>query len=73
MLFVDLIIITLFLHSLLGYEGLEVINPEGGTDDVEEEAKRGRWKQEVPTHKHITTLNYSYLLAKLFYFFILFS
>lgn len=32
---------------LLGYEGLEVINPEGGTDDAEEEALRGRWKQEV--------------------------
>jgi hypothetical protein len=32
---------------LLGYEGLEVINPDGGTDDAEEEALRGRWKQEV--------------------------
>lgn len=33
--------------SLLGYEGLEVINPEGGAEDAEEEAQRGRWKQEV--------------------------
>jgi len=32
---------------LLGYEGLEVINPDGGSDDAEEEALRGRWKQEV--------------------------
>jgi hypothetical protein len=32
---------------LLGYEGLEVINPDGGTEDAEEEALRGRWKQEV--------------------------
>ena len=32
---------------LLGYEGLEVINPDGGTDDAEEEALKGRWKQEV--------------------------
>lgn len=32
---------------LLGYEGLEVINPEGGTEDAEAEAQRGRWKQEV--------------------------
>ena len=32
---------------MLGYEGLEVINPEGGTEDAEEEAQRGRWKQEV--------------------------
>ncbi|KAG6526980.1 hypothetical protein ZIOFF_009067 [Zingiber officinale] len=34
------------VNGLLGYEGLEVINPEGGTDDAEEEAHRGRWKQE---------------------------
>jgi len=32
---------------LLGYENLEVINPEGGEGDAEEEARRGRWKQEV--------------------------
>lgn len=35
------------IYSLLGYEGLEVVNPEGGTEDAEEEARRGRWKQEV--------------------------
>ncbi|KAJ8899732.1 hypothetical protein K2173_019431 [Erythroxylum novogranatense] len=34
------------VNGLMGYEGLEVINPEGGTEDAEEEAKRGRWKQE---------------------------
>ncbi|XP_073525364.1 uncharacterized protein [Phyllobates terribilis] len=27
-------------------EGLEVINPEGSTEDAEEEAQRGRWKSE---------------------------
>ncbi|KAM7531868.1 hypothetical protein LguiB_035278 [Lonicera macranthoides] len=27
-------------------EGLEVINPEGGTEDAAVEAQRGRWKQE---------------------------
>lgn len=37
----------LWFLSLMGYEGLEVINPEGSTDDAEEEASRGRWKQEV--------------------------
>ncbi|CAL5413733.1 unnamed protein product [Camellia sinensis] len=31
---------------MLGYEGMEVINPERGKDDAEEEAQRGRWKQE---------------------------
>uniref|UniRef100_A0A7N0UJU2 Oxysterol-binding protein n=1 Tax=Kalanchoe fedtschenkoi TaxID=63787 RepID=A0A7N0UJU2_KALFE len=30
----------------LGYEGVEVINPEGGKEDAEEEAQRGRWKKE---------------------------
>ncbi|CAL5388301.1 unnamed protein product [Camellia sinensis] len=34
------------VNGLLGYEGLEVINPEGGTEDAEEEARKGRWKQE---------------------------
>ncbi|GJR79682.1 oxysterol-binding protein [Tanacetum coccineum] len=34
------------LLTLLGYEGLEVINPEGGTEDAEVEAQRGGWKQE---------------------------
>nr|GEZ77177.1 hypothetical protein [Tanacetum cinerariifolium] len=37
-------------RRLLGYEGLEVINPEGGTEDAEVEAQRGRWKQEVCYH-----------------------
>ncbi|XP_077232745.1 oxysterol-binding protein-related protein 3C-like [Tasmannia lanceolata] len=32
------------VNGLLGYEGLEVINPEGGS--AEEEAQRGQWKQE---------------------------
>jgi len=36
-----------FYSSLLGYEGVEVINPEGGKEDAEEEAQRGRWKPEV--------------------------
>ena len=31
---------------MVGYEGLEVINPEGSTEDAAEEANRGRWKQE---------------------------
>ncbi|PPR99119.1 hypothetical protein GOBAR_AA21545 [Gossypium barbadense] len=31
------------------YDRLEVVNPEGGTEDVEEEVMRGRWKQEVVT------------------------
>jgi hypothetical protein len=35
------------VHRLVGYEGLEVINPDGGTEDAEAEALRGRWKQEV--------------------------
>ncbi|BAT84467.1 hypothetical protein LR48_Vigan03g140100 [Vigna angularis] len=34
------------VNGMMAYEGLEVINPEGGTEDVEEEAKKGRWKQE---------------------------
>ncbi|CAH9073155.1 unnamed protein product [Cuscuta europaea] len=34
------------VNGLLGYEGLEVINPEGGKEDAEDEAHRGRWKQE---------------------------
>lgn len=37
---------------LLGYEGLEVINPEGGTEDAEAEAERGRWKKEVLLLSH---------------------
>lgn len=31
----------------MGYEGLQVIDPEGGTHDAEEEARKGRWKPEV--------------------------
>ncbi|XP_043815529.1 oxysterol-binding protein-related protein 3C isoform X2 [Manihot esculenta] len=34
------------VNGFLGYEGVEVINPEGGKDDAEEEAQKGRWKQE---------------------------
>ncbi|CAK9185313.1 unnamed protein product [Ilex paraguariensis] len=34
------------VNGLIGYEGLEVINPEGGTEDAETEAQKGRWRQE---------------------------
>lgn len=34
------------VNGFVPYEGLEVINPEGGTEDAEEEAMRGRWKEE---------------------------
>ncbi|KAH9308446.1 hypothetical protein KI387_036357, partial [Taxus chinensis] len=34
------------VNSLMGYEGLEVVNPDGGQDDVEEEAHKGRWQKE---------------------------
>ncbi|RZC78885.1 hypothetical protein C5167_003104 [Papaver somniferum] len=34
------------VNGALGIKGLEVINPEGGTEDAEEEAHKGRWKQE---------------------------
>lgn len=34
------------VNGLIGYEGLEVVNPEGGTEDAEDEARKGRWKQE---------------------------
>ncbi|KAH1207725.1 Oxysterol-binding protein-related protein 3B [Glycine max] len=34
------------VNGLLGYEGVEVINPDGGKEDAEEEAQRGRWKPE---------------------------
>ncbi|KAK3226360.1 hypothetical protein Dsin_006222 [Dipteronia sinensis] len=37
---------TKSVNGLMGYEGLEVINPEGSTEDAAEEAKKGRWKQE---------------------------
>lgn len=42
-----MIALPLFALRFLGYEGVEVINPEGGKEDAEEEAQRGRWKQEV--------------------------
>lgn len=38
--------VTKSVNGLLGYEGLEVINPEGGSADAEAEAHRGRWKKE---------------------------
>ncbi|KAL6138741.1 hypothetical protein ACLB2K_064020 [Fragaria x ananassa] len=38
--------VTKSVNGLVGYEGLEVINPDGGTDDVHEEASKGRWKEE---------------------------
>ncbi|CAL0304151.1 unnamed protein product [Lupinus luteus] len=34
------------VNGMLGYEGVEVINPEGGKDDAEEEAHKGRWRKE---------------------------
>ncbi|KAK4392251.1 Oxysterol-binding protein-related protein 3B [Sesamum angolense] len=34
------------VNGLLGYEGLEIINPDGGTEDTEVEAQKGRWKPE---------------------------
>ncbi|KAK2382387.1 oxysterol-binding protein-related protein 3C [Trifolium repens] len=34
------------VNGLLGYEGVEVINPDGGKDDVDDEVQRGRWKPE---------------------------
>ncbi|CAG7910499.1 unnamed protein product [Brassica rapa] len=34
------------VNGLLAYEGVEVINPDGGKEDAEEEAQRGRWKDE---------------------------
>ncbi|GMH23075.1 hypothetical protein Nepgr_024918 [Nepenthes gracilis] len=34
------------VNGLLGYEGLVVVNPVGGTEDAEDEAQKGRWKQE---------------------------
>ncbi|KAG7538548.1 Oxysterol-binding protein superfamily [Arabidopsis suecica] len=34
------------VNGLQGNEGVEVINPEGGKEDAEEEAQKGRWKDE---------------------------
>lgn len=39
-------VVSKSVNGLLGYEGLEVINPEGGSGDAESEAQRGRWKKE---------------------------
>ncbi|KAF2537675.1 hypothetical protein F2Q70_00006901 [Brassica cretica] len=39
-------VMTKSVNGLMGYEGIEVINPDGSTEDAEEEAGRGRWKQE---------------------------
>lgn len=36
-----------FRFRLPSNEEVEVINPEGGKEDAEEEAQRGRWKDEV--------------------------
>ncbi|CAI9268330.1 unnamed protein product [Lactuca saligna] len=44
------------LCSLLGYDDLEVINPEGGTKDVDVEAQRGRWNQELMEYSHLLEL-----------------
>jgi hypothetical protein len=38
--------VTNSVNGMVGYEGLEVINPDGGTEDAEAEAMKGRWKQE---------------------------
>ncbi|KAK4440873.1 Vacuolar sorting protein 3 [Sesamum alatum] len=35
------------VNGLLGYEGVEVINPEVERENAEEEEQRGRWKQEL--------------------------
>ncbi|XP_013608875.1 PREDICTED: oxysterol-binding protein-related protein 3A [Brassica oleracea var. oleracea] len=39
-------VMTKSVNGLMGYEGIEVINPDGSTEEAEEEAGRGRWKQE---------------------------
>lgn len=41
------LVTSCYCSSLLGYEGLEVVNPEGGNEDAGAEAQRGRWKHEV--------------------------
>lgn len=55
----------MFAFSLMGYEGLEVINPEGSTEDAEEEAGRGRWKQEVYDSDFTEEFSYLLLLQEL--------
>ncbi|MBA0615830.1 hypothetical protein Godav_015940, partial [Gossypium davidsonii] len=47
---------TKSVNGLMGYEGLEVVNPEGGTEDAEEEARRGRWKQELMEYSNLLDL-----------------
>ncbi|XP_021825510.1 oxysterol-binding protein-related protein 3A-like [Prunus avium] len=37
---------TKSVNGVVGYEGLEVINPDGSSEDLEDEARKGRWKQE---------------------------
>ncbi|TQE08181.1 hypothetical protein C1H46_006148 [Malus baccata] len=37
---------TKSVNGIMGYEGLEVINPDGSHEDLEDEARKGRWKQE---------------------------
>ncbi|GFS37858.1 OSBP(oxysterol binding protein)-related protein 3C [Actinidia rufa] len=50
------------VNGLLGYEGMEVINPDGGKDDAEEEANKGRWKQETgPMNVRIPTCGWCML------------
>ncbi|CAH8379817.1 unnamed protein product [Eruca vesicaria subsp. sativa] len=39
-------VVTKSVNGLMGYEGIEVINPDGSIEDAGEEAGRGRWKQE---------------------------
>ncbi|CAF2363428.1 BnaA10g27370D [Brassica napus] len=39
-------VMTKSVNGLISYEGIEVINPDGSTEDAEEEAGRGRWKPE---------------------------
>jgi hypothetical protein len=39
------------VNGVQGNEGVEVINPEGGKEDAEEEAQKGRWKDEVTNRR----------------------
>ncbi|KAM7262527.1 hypothetical protein ACFE04_000210 [Oxalis oulophora] len=34
------------VNGVVGYEGIEVINPDGGSEDLEDEVTKGRWQQE---------------------------
>lgn len=53
-----------FRFRLQGNEGVEVINPEGGKEDAEEEAQKGRWKDEVTNQSPMVSL---ILLLKFLY------